>query len=157
MVQTGRCQPSANLVCIMSRRQLVKTSAQSTILLRYYQCRGAELASATLPLPGVVLSPRVMNHLMPVSNARLRLVETVLPLTVIETSHVMGSIVGVLLLLFAYGLQQRLRWAWARGSREAAGRSSAGDRHDPLQSRLLHGQLPSAGFDRIQQNIPRLY
>jgi phosphatidylglycerol lysyltransferase len=37
----------------------------------------------------------------------------VLPLTVIETSHLMGSIVGILLLLFAYGLQQRLRWAWA--------------------------------------------
>ena len=43
-------QPSANLVCIISRRQLVKTSAQCTILLRYCQCRGPELASATLPL-----------------------------------------------------------------------------------------------------------
>jgi phosphatidylglycerol lysyltransferase len=59
---------------------------------------------------GVVL---LFSNAMPVSNARLRLVETVLPLTVIETSHLMGSIVGVLLLLFAYGLQQRLRWAWA--------------------------------------------
>jgi hypothetical protein len=39
--------------------------------------------------------------------------ETVLPLSVIETSHLMGSIDGVLLLLLAYGLQQRLRWAWA--------------------------------------------
>ena len=58
---------------------------------------------------GVVL---LFSNAMPVSNARLRLVETVLPLTVIETSHFMGSIVGVLLLLFAYGLQQRLRWAW---------------------------------------------
>ena len=45
-----QAQPSANLVCIMSRRQLVKTSAQCTILLRYCQCRGPELASATLPL-----------------------------------------------------------------------------------------------------------
>ena len=59
---------------------------------------------------GVVL---LFSNAMPVSNARLRLVETVLPLTVIETSHLMGSIFGVLLLLFAYGLQQRLRWAWA--------------------------------------------
>jgi phosphatidylglycerol lysyltransferase len=54
----------------------------------------------------------LFSNAMPVSNARLRLVETVLPLTVTETSHFMGSIVGVLLLLFAYGLQQRLRWAW---------------------------------------------
>jgi len=59
---------------------------------------------------GVVL---LFSNAMPVSNARLRLVETVLPLTVIETSHFMGSIVGVLLLLFAYGLQPRLRWACA--------------------------------------------
>jgi len=58
---------------------------------------------------GVVL---LFSNAMPVSNDRLRLVETVLPLTVIETSHLMGSIVGVLLLLFAYGLQQRLRWVW---------------------------------------------
>src|SRR6202030_2649167 len=59
---------------------------------------------------GVVL---LFSNAMPVSNARLRLVETVMPLSVIETSHVMGSIDGVLLLLFAYGMQQRLRWAWA--------------------------------------------
>ena len=58
---------------------------------------------------GVVL---LFSNAMPVSDARLRLVETVLPLSVLETSHFMGSIDGVLLLLFAYGLQQRLRWAW---------------------------------------------
>jgi phosphatidylglycerol lysyltransferase len=27
--------------------------------------------------------------------------------------HLIGSIAGVLLLLLAYGVQQRLRWAWA--------------------------------------------
>ena len=59
---------------------------------------------------GIVL---LFSDAMPVSNARLRLVETVLPLTVVETSHLMGSIDGVLLLLLTYGLQQRLRWAWA--------------------------------------------
>jgi lysylphosphatidylglycerol synthetase-like protein (DUF2156 family) len=59
---------------------------------------------------GVVL---LFSNAMPVSDARLRLVETVLPLTVVETSHFIGSIDGVLLLLSAYGIQQRLRWAWA--------------------------------------------
>jgi len=59
---------------------------------------------------GVVL---LFSNAMPVSGARLRLVETVLPLAVLETSHFIGSIDGVLLLLFAYGMQQRLRWAWA--------------------------------------------
>ena len=55
----------------------------------------------------------LFSNAMPVSNARLRVVETVLPLSVIETSHFIGSIAGVLLLLLAYGLQERLRWAWA--------------------------------------------
>jgi phosphatidylglycerol lysyltransferase len=59
---------------------------------------------------GVML---LFSNAMPVSNARLRVVETVLPLSVIETSHLIGSIAGVLLLLLAYGLQERLRWAWA--------------------------------------------
>jgi phosphatidylglycerol lysyltransferase len=58
---------------------------------------------------GVVL---LFSNASPVSEARLRLVETMLPLTVIETSHLIGSIAGVLLLLLAYGVQQRLRWAW---------------------------------------------
>ena len=59
---------------------------------------------------GVML---LFSNAMPVSSARLRLVEAVLPLSVIETSHLMGSIDGVLLLLFSYALQQRLQWAWA--------------------------------------------
>ena len=59
---------------------------------------------------GVML---LFSNAMPVSNARLRLVETVLPLSVIETSHLIGSMAGVLLLLLAYGLQERLRSAWA--------------------------------------------
>src|SRR6478672_11406128 len=40
---------------------------------------------------GVML---LFSNAMPVSSARLRLVETVLPLSVIETSHLMGSIDG---------------------------------------------------------------
>jgi phosphatidylglycerol lysyltransferase len=66
------------------------------------------LAGCTLT-GGIVL---LFSNAAPVSEARLRLVETMLPLTVIETSHLMGSIAGVLLLLLAYGVQQGLRWAW---------------------------------------------
>jgi phosphatidylglycerol lysyltransferase len=67
------------------------------------------LASCTFT-GGVVL---LFSNAMPVSDSRLRLVETVLPLIVLETSHFMGSIDGVLLRLFAYGMQRRLQWAWA--------------------------------------------
>ncbi len=66
------------------------------------------LAGCTF-MGGIVL---LFSDAMPVSDARLRLVETVLPLTVVETSHLIGSIAGVLLLLFAYGMQQRLQRVW---------------------------------------------
>jgi phosphatidylglycerol lysyltransferase len=71
---------------------------------------GPTVLSGCAFMGGIVL---LFSNAMPVSSARLRLIETVLPLSVIETSHLMGSIDGVLLLLFAYGLQQRLQWAWA--------------------------------------------
>src|ERR1700730_10515676 len=71
---------------------------------------GPTVLSGCASMGGIVL---LFSNAMPVSSARLRLIETVLPLSVIETSHLMGSIDGLLLLLFAYGLQQRLQWAWA--------------------------------------------
>jgi phosphatidylglycerol lysyltransferase len=55
----------------------------------------------------------LFSNAMPVSEARLRLVETVLPLSVVETSHLIGSIAGMSLLLLAYGVQRRLQRAWA--------------------------------------------
>jgi phosphatidylglycerol lysyltransferase len=71
---------------------------------------GPTVLAGCVFMGGVML---LFSNAIPVSSARLRLVETVLPLSVIETSHLMGSIGGMLLLLSAYGLQQRLRWAWA--------------------------------------------
>jgi phosphatidylglycerol lysyltransferase len=57
---------------------------------------------------GVVL---LFSNAMPVSDARLLLVNTVLPLGVVETSHLLGSIIGVLLLL-ASGMQRWLQHPW---------------------------------------------
>src|SRR3984893_9155844 len=62
---------------------------------------GPTVLSGCAFMGGIVL---LFSNAMPVSSARLRLIETVLPLSVIETSHLMGSIDGLLLLLFAYGL-----------------------------------------------------
>jgi phosphatidylglycerol lysyltransferase len=58
---------------------------------------------------GVVL---LFSNAMPVSDGRLQLVETLLPLTVIETSHFIGSIDGVLLLLLANSLHSSRGGAW---------------------------------------------
>lgn len=68
----------------------------------------AVLAACTF-IGGVVL---LFSNAMPVSAARLRLVESVFPLAIIETSHLIGSMAGMLLLLIAFGLQLRLRRAW---------------------------------------------
>jgi phosphatidylglycerol lysyltransferase len=67
------------------------------------------LAGATF-LGGVVL---LFSNAAPVDSVRLWLVGTLLPLPVVEASHFLGSIVGVLLLLLARGLQRRLRTAWS--------------------------------------------
>jgi phosphatidylglycerol lysyltransferase len=66
------------------------------------------LAGATF-LGGVVL---LFSSAAPVDAVRLRLVASLLPLSVVEASHFVGSIVGMLLLLLARGLQRRLRRAW---------------------------------------------
>jgi phosphatidylglycerol lysyltransferase len=66
------------------------------------------LAGATF-LGGVVL---LFSSAAPIDAVRLRLVGSLLPLSIVEASHFVGSIVGMLLLLLARGLQRRLRRAW---------------------------------------------
>jgi phosphatidylglycerol lysyltransferase len=66
------------------------------------------IAGATF-LGGVVL---LFSSAAPVDAVRLWFVGTLLPLPVVEASHFLGSVVGVLLLLLARGLQRRLRTAW---------------------------------------------
>src|SRR5690348_13995256 len=71
---------------------------------------GPTVLAGCVFMGGVTL---LFSNAMPVSSARLRLVETLLPLDVIEISHLVGSIDGVLMLVLAYALQQRSRSAWA--------------------------------------------
>jgi len=71
---------------------------------------GPTVLAGCVFMGGVTL---LFSNAMPVSSARLRLVETAFPLEVIETSHLVGSIDGVLMLVLAYGLQRRSRSAWA--------------------------------------------
>ncbi|MDA0657853.1 MAG: bifunctional lysylphosphatidylglycerol flippase/synthetase MprF [Planctomycetota bacterium] len=49
----------------------------------------------------------------PASATRMALLGNVLPLWAIETSHLLGSIAGVLLILLARGIQRRIRTAYA--------------------------------------------
>jgi phosphatidylglycerol lysyltransferase len=66
------------------------------------------LAGATF-LGGVVL---LFSNATPIDRARLWVAGNLLPLPLLEASHFVGSIVGVLLLLLARGLQRRLHAAW---------------------------------------------
>jgi phosphatidylglycerol lysyltransferase len=95
---------------VVAARQLLVRAAEN-VDIWIDEVRPAVLAACTFT-GGVVL---LFSNAMPASAARLRLVETVLPLAVIESSHLIGSVAGIALLLVAYGLQQRLRRAW--GSR----------------------------------------
>jgi phosphatidylglycerol lysyltransferase len=66
------------------------------------------LAGGTF-LGGVVL---LFSSAAPIDTARLWVAGKLLPLPLLEASHFLGSVVGILLLLLAHGLQRRLRSAW---------------------------------------------
>lgn len=91
---------------VAARRLFTVTAENIGIWLD--EVRPAVLAACTFT-GGIVL---LFSSALPVSAARLHLAETALPISVIETSHWVGGIVGLLLLIFAYDLQQRLRRAW---------------------------------------------
>ncbi len=63
---------------------------------------GTFLAGTTLVLTGA----------LPAYPARLQWLDRLLPLSVLELSHFAGSVVGVALLLLAWGLLRRLEGAW---------------------------------------------
>jgi phosphatidylglycerol lysyltransferase len=55
----------------------------------------------------------LFSNATPEIGARLQLVSAVLPLPIIEASHFIGSVIGVLLLLLSSRLQSRSRAAWS--------------------------------------------
>lgn len=65
--------------------------------------------AATTFAGGVVL---LLSGATPAAHGRLRLLESLLPLPVIEVSHLLGSISGVGLLLLARSIQRRIDAAW---------------------------------------------
>ena len=67
------------------------------------------LAAAIAVLTGIVL---LLSGSLPAIDARLQVLRDLLPLPLIEASHLAGSIAGVLLLVTARGLYRRLYRAW---------------------------------------------
>lgn len=89
---------------------------KKTALKRF--ARGAgRWVSATVPYvsaAGVFIAGALLlfSGATPSTPARLRWVHDLLPLTVIEISHFLGSLIGAVLLAVAHGLQRRLRAAY---------------------------------------------
>jgi phosphatidylglycerol lysyltransferase len=86
---------------------------------RDHVARAAGILGRWVPLPqilaaicfvaGVVL---LASGATPAASGRLGLLADVLPLSVVEVSHFVGSVVGAALLVLARGLQRRLDGAW---------------------------------------------
>lgn len=68
-----------------------------------------QLISAAVFVGGVLL---LFSGATPAEHARLRLLREFVPLPLLETSHLLGSAVGISLVLLAQGLQRRLDAAW---------------------------------------------
>jgi len=68
-----------------------------------------QLISATVFFGGVLL---LFSGATPAAHGRLRLLREVVPLPLVETSHLLGSAAGISLVLLAQGLQRRLDAAW---------------------------------------------
>ncbi|MEQ5872414.1 bifunctional lysylphosphatidylglycerol flippase/synthetase MprF [Sagittula sp. NFXS13] len=67
------------------------------------------LAAALAMLAGIVL---LVSGTLPAEGTRLELLRDVVPLGVIEASHLVGSLVGALLIVVAAGLYRKLYRAW---------------------------------------------
>ena len=67
------------------------------------------MLAITLFVAGTVL---LFSGATPAADGRIRLLRRVLPLPVLEASHLLGSIIGILLILMARGLQRRVETAY---------------------------------------------
>jgi phosphatidylglycerol lysyltransferase len=81
--------------------------------LRVVGLAGSRMAppfmAALVFVAGVIL---LMSGAAPETDWRLELLEGVVPLSVLEVSHILGSLIGLALLILARGLYRRLDVAW---------------------------------------------
>ncbi|MEO9341067.1 bifunctional lysylphosphatidylglycerol flippase/synthetase MprF [Mesorhizobium sp. SB112] len=87
---------------VLTRRVIGSAKAVKTLV--------PPVAAAMVFISGIVL---LFSGATPGIPARLELLEEWLPLSFVESSHFLGSLIGLALLIIAYGLQRRLFSAWA--------------------------------------------
>lgn len=77
-------------------------------LQRVFVWAAPTVVSAVVFLVGVVL---LLSGSLPAESSRLHLLRGLLPLPVLEVSHLIGSLVGLMLLILAHGLYRRMEVA----------------------------------------------
>jgi phosphatidylglycerol lysyltransferase len=92
---------------LLHRRDMVKKAARATS--RWLPLLTPTLAALAVFVAGIVL---LFSGVTPGTEARLHWLGDLLPLAVLETSHFLGSIAGIALILLAHGLHRRLNVAY---------------------------------------------
>ena len=88
------------------RRTVLELSGATYLLIR--PLVPMAVAGITL-LAGIIL---IISGTLPSSSSRLGLLRDIVPMPIIEISHLLGSIVGILLIVIARGLYRKLSRAW---------------------------------------------
>ncbi len=97
----------------------VLLAGREVLRRRSHMARAAGIVGRWLPLPQILAATSFVAGVVllasgatPAAAGRLGLLGDVLPLSVVEVSHFVGSLVGAALLVLARGLQRRLDGAW---------------------------------------------
>ncbi|MCA9215149.1 MAG: lysylphosphatidylglycerol synthetase family protein, partial [Planctomycetales bacterium] len=90
----------------MNRQHVGKAAA---VLGRWTTFVAPRLLALTVLVAGMML---LFSGATPAEHGRLKLLREMLPLPVIELSHLLGSVVGILLILLARSLQRRIETAY---------------------------------------------
>ena len=103
------CVALLGLVADEVRQQRAHAARVGALLGQLTEILTPRLLAAFTFLAGVML---LVSGATPAAEGRLNLLERVLPLGIIEVSHLLGSIVGVALLILSQGLSRRLDAAY---------------------------------------------
>ena len=101
---------TTGLAIIWSRLQRGAAAQIANLTYEITKTAVPYVAAGIAMISGVVL---VVSGNLPSDTGRLRVLGEILPLPLIEASHLLGSIAGVLLIVVARGLYRKLYRAWA--------------------------------------------
>jgi phosphatidylglycerol lysyltransferase len=101
-------------VLVLLRREMIYAESRLPSLTRRFSKRVAGVLPSAMTLAvflsGVLL---LFSGATPALSIRMDLLQSIIPLPVVEASHLLSSVIGVLLLFLARGLQRRLDIAYA--------------------------------------------